>query len=602
MPGLLGIVEYGGGEPLARTFDRMCGAARHCAWYAIDEHAEADAAIGRVHLGRPATPPQPVWNPDRTRCLVFSGEVCNAPELRRGLEQAGRPVPDTGDGGVLLALHEQEGTGFVRHLDGAFALAVWDRPARRLILANDRYGLVPVYYTRQGARFLFGCEAHTVCVDGGAPRTVDDRTIADMLTFGQPLGDKTLFAAVSVLPPASIAVVEGSRVSISTYWDLAFPPETDRWTEEDALDELGRRFIRAVARRLNGRVLIPLSGGLDSRAIVAAVPRSMRLETYTFGDPDSADRVYARQIAGILHAGHHPYDLHPADVERHAGEVVTLTDGALDLFNAHGISVADDLRQHGECILTGLGGELMRNFYGYPGDGLDPAAYLFRHMMGVFPEAELGDLLEPSYHQSIRAFPRQSFETAFAPAACVNDPFERCDYFYLRQRVRRFTLSGVLLLGSRLGYRAPFLDNAFIDGMVHAAPAIKAGSRFHRMFIRRTARDLARIPVGRTGEPVLTTAGDRLFRRLRGLTSSGSSRPAITDYARWVRTDLAGFIRRILLDARTPGRGYFRRAYLERLVEGAGEADARTAARLSVLVTLELWHRRFVDGEDGVAV
>jgi asparagine synthase (glutamine-hydrolysing) len=528
---------------------------------------------------------------------MFSGEIDNLDEiLFLRLTPDERP-PELSPESAALALYEKYGMAFASFIHGQFALAIWDRSIPRLILANDRYGLIPVYYALHSKRLIFAPLAHAVITGADRPGQPDDEAVSDLLSFGYPLNDRTLFKEVRLLPPASTAVFENGNLTVLSCRDFASVPDAERWSDEEAFNELRQRFLRSVERRLSGRVLLPLSAGLDSRAILAAIPRQTPLTAYTFGDADSADRVYGRklaQAAGLRHIG---YDLTPEDLLNYAEEAVTLTDGMLDLLNTHGISTAEHLKEHGDWILSGLGGELLRNFFGYPGGNTDPSAYLFRHIRSVFSEEDLATLLTPEYFGRIQGCAEVSFRKVFSRTLDLESPFDRCDAFYLQQRVRRFTLSGALLFGSRLGYRAPFLDDDFIDGVLHTRPSLKIGSRFHRLFIQRMAPDLSRIPLGSANEPLTPTLRYRVLRRARTwLRMPGPPRPraSIVDYPSWLRNELSGFIRNILLDKRTLERGYFRREYLERLADTPRSERINTAG-LSVLVTLELWHRLFID-------
>lgn len=596
MPGIFGLIHHSG-DYLADIFGRMADAANLFPWQQTDRWVSPTAGLGRTGIGHPIDGQQPVWNRTRDKLAVFAGKLDNADSLRQ--EFFGAEATEPGDAALALALFDREGLSFASQLNGHFALAIWDHTLRRLVLVTDRYGLVPLYFTRSAGRLAFAFSLHVLCADPNLPRVADERTVADLLTFGYPLGDKTLLEAVSLLPPATVATYTAGDWEQQTYWRLAFPAEADRWDDEHALNELSRLFTNAVERRLVGNPLIPLSAGMDSRAILAAAPIETPLVTYTFGEPDCADQVYARRLADARRTEHHAYTLVPEDIERHAENVVKLTDGTLDLFNAHGVSLADDLRRYGTCVVSGLGGEFIRNFFGYPGHDTEPSGYLFHHIARFFSDIQRRELLTPDLYRRVQGCPEASFHLAFSETEQATVSQERLDSFYLQQRMRRFTLNGVRVFGSRLDYRAPFLDDSVVAGMTQLPVHLKRFTWFHSAFISQHAPDLARIPLGHTNEAISPTFADRLRRKIGRIT--GLERPpprrAIVDYGLWARTALASFIERTLLDKRTIGRGYFQHTAIERLIAASKAEAPGAAAQLSMLVTLERGLRLFVDGD-----
>jgi len=292
----------------------MIGQLRHRGpdgdgFFCDDQAGLAHARLSIIDLagGR-----QPIHNEDRTVWVSFNGEIFNYLELRAVLERQGHHFYTHSDTEVIVHLYEQHGDAFVQHLNGQFAIALWDQPRRRLVLARDRTGIRPLFYTRNRDRLLFASEIKALFAHAEVPRRLNLEALAQVFTYWSPLAPATVFDGVSALPPGHLLVAEGGRLQVRCYWDWAFPPPpvpADRPAEEYA-EELRALLIDAVRLQLRSDVPVGayLSGGLDS-SVVTSIIRNftdvpLRTFSVTFDDAEFDESAFQDELVGYLGTRH----------------------------------------------------------------------------------------------------------------------------------------------------------------------------------------------------------------------------------------------------------------------------------------------------------
>jgi asparagine synthase (glutamine-hydrolysing) len=149
-----------------------------------------------------STGDQPIYNEDRTKAVVFNGEIYNFRVLRADLEQRGHRFVTASDTEVIVHAWEEYGEHFLTRLRGMFAIALWDTRRRRLLLARDRVGKKPLYYAHDGERLLFASELKALVADPSVKRAISAEAIDDYLTFGSVPAPRTVYQGVQQLPPA----------------------------------------------------------------------------------------------------------------------------------------------------------------------------------------------------------------------------------------------------------------------------------------------------------------------------------------------------------------------------------------------------------------
>jgi asparagine synthase (glutamine-hydrolysing) len=204
------------------------------------EDGELGLAHARLAIIDLTTGDQPICNEDRTIWTVFNGEIFNYVELRCALEQRGHVFRSSSDTETIVHAYEEYGDEFVSHLNGQFAIAVWDARARRLVLVRDRTGIRPLFYRQDQRRLLFGSEVKALAAVSAEPLSLDPRGLAQVFTFWATVGEQTVFQGVRSIPPGHMLTVDADGAfSLRRYWDWSYPPrgEERRVAYEEAVEE-----------------------------------------------------------------------------------------------------------------------------------------------------------------------------------------------------------------------------------------------------------------------------------------------------------------------------------------------------------------------------
>ena len=312
---------------------------------------------------------QPMFNEDNTVCLVFNGEIYNFQELRPQLEAKGHRFRSNTDSEVILHGYEEYGIDVVNHLRGMFGFALYDTVRKRLLLARDRIGIKPLYYTRQNGRLVFGSEIKSILQDPGVERQVNHQALYDYLGFEFVPAPETMFAGISKLPAGHLLVWENGQASVRRYWDLSFRPAAPMPRFEEAVEQLREHLDTAVKSHLVSDVPLGvfLSGGLDSSCLVALMRRHISgpLKTFTIGYEDKtfSELDYAQIVADHCQTDHQVLrldSLKPAYVEEtlyHLDEPMT------DLSTVPLYLLCKQAREHVTVCLSGEGAD--ESFAGY---------------------------------------------------------------------------------------------------------------------------------------------------------------------------------------------------------------------------------------------
>lgn len=269
---------------------------------------------------------QPMVTPDNNIALVFNGEIYNFMTLRRELEGLGYHFRTRSDTEVILHAWQAWGVQCVRRFSGMFAFALWDARAETLLIARDRIGKKPLYYTVKDQRWLaFGSELKALHASGWSSREISPQAIEDYLSYGYVPDPKSIYRDIHKLPPGHMMCWKrGASPVITAYWDLDIDSVT-RVSREDAARELDHRLHKAVSDRLVSDVPLGafLSGGVDSSGVVAhmATLTSQPVKTCTigFGESSHDERAYARRLADRYKTDHRERVLPPDSLSPGSG-------------------------------------------------------------------------------------------------------------------------------------------------------------------------------------------------------------------------------------------------------------------------------------------
>jgi asparagine synthase (glutamine-hydrolysing) len=259
---------------------------------------------------------QPMSSDDGAIVLTYNGEIYNFAELRAELRALGARFRSHGDTEVVLRAYEAWGDACVARLDGMFALAIWDARRGRLLLARDRTGKKPLFYSAAGGRLTFASEIKALLISPWVPADIDPEAIPDYLTYGYVPWPNTMYRDILQVPPAATVTFDADGLHPPrSYWS-ALPPDDqqDLRPGPPVLDEIARLLDDATRKRMVADVPLGalLSGGIDSSLVVGLMARASPepVRTFSIGFPEEPtldERSHAKRIAehfGTEHTEH----------------------------------------------------------------------------------------------------------------------------------------------------------------------------------------------------------------------------------------------------------------------------------------------------------
>ena len=616
MSGVFGIVDPRQRVDIYSLTDKMAVTMSHRDWFVSESFIdrEHNLSIGRIGIGIFNKASQPVWNSTRTMALVMAGEFYNK-------DVPGENGDSRSDGEIALALYEKMGEDFVHQLTGAFIVAIFDKVRQRLLIANDRFGLYPLFYAYYTDRLIFAPEMKGILCDDAFPRKLDLTALAQYMRFQHLLGERTFCEDIQLLPNGSLLIYDLSAGAyrVKPYWTFGDIPYRPEVSFEEAVEEAGR-LLRCAVRRLSGDSYRPgvyLSGGLDSRTILGLIERSP-VASLTYGTRDCRDVYYARRIARVVGSNHHWYDLPNGKwVTEHVDLHMDLTEGFHSWIHAHGISSLSQARQLMDVNLTGWdGGTVMGDtdtIEPLQVEAVDDVAltarlfYLLTHKY-TWPsidEAEECLLYTNSFYQRIQSMAFESFREELAKY--LNYRLDvRSGYFYINNHCRRLTFNMVTFTRSHVEVRFPFFDYDLFDFLYSLPAQIRANKLFFRAVIQRETPRLAYIaydhdeflptirPLIREMHAVAVKLKRRFNRHLRPIVPERHTLYA--DYENYLRGELYEWAKGILFDSQTLDRGIFDPTFIKSIWDRHQSGlEEWTIGKIAPIVTYEMMLRKFCD-------
>ena len=612
------------------TLQRMTDVLRHRGpdgegTYFSDLQTQVGVALGhrRLAIIDVAGGKQPLSNEDGSVWVVFNGEIYNFHELRNRLEGAGHCFRTQSDTEVLVHLYEDEGPEFLTHLNGMFALAIWDARRRQLLLARDRLGKKPLVYRHEQGRLLFASELKSLLEVPNVPREIDPQALDDYLTYQYVPHPRTIFRGIAKLSPGYYALWHDDRLDVRPYWQPDFNREDDRPAEEYA-HKLRELLTSAVEMRLQSEVPLGafLSGGIDSTIIVGLMSKltAEPVRTFSIGFPvqEFDETRYAREAAARFGAIHEEFQVCPDAMAILPRLVWHYDEPFADSSAVPTWYVSELTRQRVTVALTGDGGDEL--FAGYPrylavwlAEGFDRLPSILRRILagnywqhipsGTHQKSRVRQwkrfvemLAQPSarrylewiaiFNQTRRA---SLYSENFAATLPEADPMDfltnalgRCNR---RDPVTAFSLADLVTylpcdlmtkvdiasMAHGLECRQPFLDYRVVE--LAACMPRRLKFRFGR------------------GKRILRTVfQDLLPESIQRRPKMGFGVPLDT----WFRRELKEYVKEVLLDKSTLARGYFRPEAVVQLIQEHQQGRFNHGYRLWALLIWELWQRAWI--------
>jgi asparagine synthase (glutamine-hydrolysing) len=405
MCGIVGIVSSPGRSPPgADIAHEMNAAIRHRGPDDEGVYRDERALIGmrRLAIIDIEGGHQPMRSADGNIVLAFNGEVYNFRELRRELEALGRVFVTRSDAEAVLHAFAQWGENCFNHLHGMFAIAIWDRRERCLLLARDRFGEKPLFYFEDPGRLAFASELKALTRVPGFRGDLDAESIQAYVCFGYVPAPASIFGNVRKLPPGHYLRYAAGRSTIKRYWQIEFAPKLDL-DEGAATEQLAFLLDQAVASRMVADVPFGafLSGGIDSSTVVALMAQhsSYPVRTFSIGFREDAysELADARRVAAHFGTEHHEEIVVADAVDLLEDLVWHLDEPFADASAVPTFLVSRLASRHVKMVLTGDGGD--EAFAGYD----RYAKFLRLHSLGALrpaaaAAAELAGRLLPDAH------------------------------------------------------------------------------------------------------------------------------------------------------------------------------------------------------------
>jgi asparagine synthase (glutamine-hydrolysing) len=507
-----------------------------------DEGIYVDSWVGfghrRLSIIDVAGGHQPIGNEDGRIQVLLNGEIYNYPELREELIKKGHQFKTVSDTEAIVHLYEEYGNDCFRRLRGMFAIAIWDSPSRKLVLARDRVGKKPLFYAVNRNRILFGSELKALLAAGDLTKAIDQQAVSDYFSLGYVPAPKTIYRDVRKVLPGHYLVASAKGIDQQEYWDLSFAHVEDR-KEEDWCEELRHQLCEATRIRLMSEVPLGafLSGGVDSSAVVAMMTRLMKRPVTTcsigFEEEEYNEAHFARQIAEQFHSDHHEQIIQPnaidvmnklvwhydepfADssaiptyyVSKVARETVTVAlggDGGDENFAGYRRYMLDYYENHTRNYIPAA---IRKNVFGPLGRWYPPLAWaprMFRARatfqslsrsplegyfasMSYFRPDEKPRLFTDDFRKSLGGYDSLEVFRQYYDRADTNDPLSKIQYVDIKTYLADDILAKVdrASMAVSLEVRAPLLDHHLMELAARMPSSLKLSGRTGKYVFKRS--------------------------------------------------------------------------------------------------------------------
>jgi asparagine synthase (glutamine-hydrolysing) len=624
MCGLAGLLNRDGAPASPVVAERMGESIRHRGPDGSGLFTDGPFAVAHRRLAIIDLSPaghQPMATADGRFVIAYNGEIYNFQELRLELEAGGRTFRSRTDSEVALHALAAWGPGAVSRFNGMFALALWDRRERTLLLARDRFGVKPLYYAQRGGLFVFGSEVKALLAHPEVPARPDLEGLAEYLSFQNFFTSRTLFESVRLLPAATTLTVrpdEGSLPEPRRYWDFHFREPEERRPDGEYVEELDRLFRQSVNRQLVSDVEVGsyLSGGMDSGSITAVAARQLpHLRTFTAGfDLTSAsgvelgfdERAAAERMSYVFGTEHYEMVLKAGDMERVFPRLARHIEEPRVGQSYPNFYAAQLASRFCKVVLSGAAGDEL--FGGYPwryyraavnGSFDEYVDKYFAFWQRLIPNGAFQRILAPVWgrvsHVSARDIFRGVFGAQGGALARPEDYINHSLYFEAKTFLHALlVVEDKLSMAHGLETRVPFLDNDLVDFAMQVPVSLKLGNLGEVVRINenepgpKAAKYFLKT---RDGKLVLRQAMGRYMppevaeRQKQGFSGPDGS---------WFKGESIDYVRRVVFDDRARIYDFLDRRTVRELVTDHLEGRENRRLLIWSLLSLERWSEAFL--------
>ena len=492
MCGITGLIHLDGEAVSPVTLRKMTDAIAHRGPDGEGYFNEGNVGFGHRRLAIidiSSSGQQPMFTHDHRYLLVYNGEIYNFKEIRNELEALGYWFRSQTDTEVVLNALAHWGAKALNKFNGMFALAFWDRREKTLLLARDRYGIKPLYYSNQGSTFSFGSEQKAITAQANFKRKLNHEALLEYFTFQNIFTDQTLLTGIHLLPGGCYALlhVPTKKWTQHQYWDYHFCEPSHKASNNEYLEELDRLFKQAVNRQLVSDVELGsyLSGGMDSGSITAIATKSIpNLKTFTCGfDLSSAigvelsfdERVMAEFMSAKFKTEHYEMVLKSRDMESCLQRLAWHLEEPRVGQSYPNYYVSKLASKFVKVVLSGVGGDEL--FGGYPWRYYRASnSQNFEHFIDEYylywqrlvDNRDLIKMFSPVQQSVKGVWTRDIFRNVFVNhdnlLNCPEDYINHSLYFEAKTFLHGlFVVEDKLSMSHGLETRVPFMDNDLVD-------------------------------------------------------------------------------------------------------------------------------------------
>lgn len=630
MCGICGKFNFLNGRPVEDDLlDRMCRQLWHRGPDDQGMYIKNHIGLGmrRLSIIDVAGGHQPIHNEDKTIWVVCNGEIYNFLELRDDLERRGHVFLTNSDTEVIVHAYEAFGMDFLGKLRGMFAIALWDSDKQRLVLARDRVGKKPLYYTVSNGALLFASEIKSLLQDAFVSRQVDPRALDLYLTYQFVPAPLTMFQGILKLPPASMLVCQKGAITVEPYWRLDDTP-ADTFEPEECSERLIGLLRESVKLRMISDVPLGafLSGGLDSSLVTALMAEQSRgpVKTFSIGfeEEEFSELQFARAVAERFGTDHQELIVKPDIAELIPKLVGHFDEPFGDSSAIPTYYLAEMTRRSVTVALSGDGGdELFAGYWKYPlfeqmirqpqlisrvKTGLhrgfsvvDPTMFREGSTVGRLVRSMIVRTMSPES----RNFHWLSYFDPYSKRRMYSDEMTRhlfshnAESWYagqLDRSHRQDAMSRILMadfisylpddlltkvdmtsMANSLEVRCPLLDHHLVEYAARIPWSYKVRHGGTKWILKKACAGL--IP------------GEILGRHKQGFAIPVN---------RWLRTSLKQYAYDTLMHGKGTGvETYFVKDYVERLLAAHMSGVADYGGKLWLLLIFAVWHQRCIEGQ-----
>jgi len=570
---------------------------------------------------------QPISNEDGSVWVIQNGEIYNFQQLKKELEDRGHQFKTHCDTEVIVHAYEEFGTEFVKHLRGMFAIAIWDSKRWKLILARDRFGKKPLFYSEKNGTFWFASEMKSLLADPDVERRVNLESLDLYFSYQYIPCPLSIFKDIYKLPPATVMVIQKKGVSSSVYWHLDNRPDHNL-DEEEYTDGIRQKLTEAVRLRLISDVPLGafLSGGIDSSIVVSLMAelsnRPVKTFSIGFEEDDFNELEYARTVSRLYNTDHEEhivsqdlvqtvpklvwhYDepfgdssaiptFHLSKVTRQGVTVALCGDAGDELFCGYTKYPVIERKARRTRLIQYVAKYGKRLLETVPIGALSPEGILRRVYSSVLSRT-CGpvdrDFMWMTYYDDFfktRLYSRVmagsvSLDSArkYYHGELASSPDRDVINTIMYADLRNYMLNDLLVkvdiasMANSLEVRSPFLDHEFAEFAAAIPPSLKIRSGETKYLLKKAF------------SPNLP---DKIIKRRK----MGFAIPI----DRWFRGKLLAYAKDVFAgEGHSCMEAYFNREFVRHLMDTHVNGKAQYGSKLWLLLMFVLWHITYVDGK-----